>query len=144
MDKIGSIGAGIVAATLGPSLLVSALLACQPIYSESSIPFNLAFVTIMVAAFLYTLFLGIPIALLLLRNRAFNLPTMIGSGFAVGCLPFAAWCWPMDQRPGSSYSYWRDNELVVAKIDGAPTLIGWTDYAQAVGSTGTLGAVGGI
>src|SRR5262249_54756485 len=63
----------------------------------------------------------------------------LACGFAIGCLPFAVYFFPLDNP--ASFSQVGDRILVK---DGVTTLAGWIDFVKSAAGLGLLGMGGGF
>jgi len=88
--------------------------------------------------------LGLPIVWALYKLEKLNIWSLITSGFFAGCIPMSIWSWPIDYTYKSGSSYWEGKEIVIAKVDGMPTLIGWVDYLQGVAFMGMFGIISAL
>lgn len=127
--------------------LVAALLFTTPTLARIEESWNIVVVsqalslarTTFIVAVAHALVLGLPLFLLVRSMRRVGAATCALGGFLIGAVPFGVLT--LISMIGLQSASTGGKPTVT---NGVPTLIGWIEYAYAVGSTGLFGAAGGL
>jgi hypothetical protein len=131
-DVLAWVGA-VLAGVFVPALVASVLLA------DLTLLPGVATITL-----IYTVLLGLPVALVYRRMRWTRLSAALAGGFLIGAVPLSIADWPLHRSPGEMTTIGAGTSNgVVTSINGIPTLAGWLQYlAFDVAAAGGLGALG--
>lgn len=135
------------AATLAPTVVTVAYFSL--IIGMSPSPFVkevllVAIVAIAVSA-AHVLVLAYPGILALRHWRQLSANTICLLGAVTGAAPLALWTWPLSaDYQGRTSTYWDGSKTVSDMIDGVPTMIGWINYLEGIGTTAILGIISAL
>ena len=100
------------------------------------------FLTALVIASLHTVFLGVPLYVLLRWKKRLTAFTAIFGCCLIGAVPMAMWSWPL-ANPELKRSV-VDSRWGQVMVDGVPTTAGWLLYGSDVLVFGALGLLAGV
>jgi hypothetical protein len=88
----------------------------------------------------HAILLGLPVALFYRAKQWKRVSAAIIGAALIGAIPVGILAWPLNP---SSKTMATDDDVATI-IDGVPTLAGWLNYLNELGTFGGLGAVGGL
>ena len=100
------------------------------------------FLTALVIASLHTVFLGVPLYVLLRWKKRLTAFTAIFGCCLIGAVPMAMWSWPL-ANPELKRSV-VDSRWGQVMVDGVPTTAGWLLYGSDVLLFGAIGLLAGV